>query len=147
MLVEWDLARVPRSGQAGHAVWGLLGTLLRQTLVHPVITPVLLGFVWHALLGPLPGPLDDILKLLGSGTVPVCLLLIGLSLSHYGVGGYESWRSPLTLLKTLALPLVVWAFAYRRARPHRADLGRAGDDRRIAGGLQPAHPGAPLPVR
>lgn len=112
VLVEWDLARVPRSGQAGHAVWGLLGTLLRQTLVHPVITPVLLGFVWHALLGPLPGPLDDILKLLGSGTVPVCLLLIGLSLSHYGVKGYVKPAVTLTLLKTLALPLVVWAFAY-----------------------------------
>lgn len=109
VLVELDLARAqpgPRDIPA------TLRNTVRNTLVHPVVLPVVAGMVWNLAGLPLPPVLDETLAALGSAVVPVCLVLIGLSLAYYGVQG--QWRGALQLsaLKLLVLPAAVLAVAH-----------------------------------
>lgn len=110
-LVELDLARA----RARHeATTGLLRTLrvtLRNTIIHPVVLPVLAGLLWNAGGWPLPGPLDETLQLLGTAVAPMCLVLIGLSLAYTGVGDRFGGAIALTVLKLIALPALVLATA------------------------------------
>lgn len=109
VLVELDLARAtpgPRD------IAATLRSTVRNTLVHPVVLPVVAGLAWNLTGLPLPTVLDETLAALGSAVVPVCLVLIGLSLAYYGVQG--QWRGALQLgaLKLLVLPAVVLAVAH-----------------------------------
>ena len=110
-LVEMDLARA----RARHeATTGLLRTLrvtLRNTIIHPVVLPVLAGLAWNATGWPLPGPFDETLQLLGTAVAPMCLVLIGLSLAYTGVGDRIAGPVAISLLKLVALPALVLAAA------------------------------------
>ncbi|HJV59803.1 MAG TPA: AEC family transporter, partial [Albitalea sp.] len=107
-LVELDLARERR--QLGHAnahLFATLATTARNTIIHPVVLPVLAGLLWNALLPPLPALADETLQTMSQAVVPLCLVLIGMSLAYYGVGGAARGAIMLALLKLLALPAVV----------------------------------------
>jgi predicted permease len=109
VLVELDLARA----QPGRRTLGatLRGTV-RNTVVHPVVLPVLAGMAWNLTGLGLHPVVDEALAALGSAVVPVCLVLIGLSLAYYGVQG--RWRGALGLAaqKLLLLPALVLAVAH-----------------------------------
>jgi malonate transporter and related proteins len=109
VLVELDLARAgdERPGIATTAL-----TTIRRTVVHPVVLPVLLGLAVNLVGLPLPGPVDDLLQLLGQAVVPVCLVLIGLSLAHHGIRGVAWPVVWLSVAKLVVLPAVVLATAY-----------------------------------
>ena len=112
-LVELDLARAQRALGAGES--HLLKTLLstaRNTVIHPVVLPVLIGLAWNALGLPLPTVADEILQTLGQAVVPLCLVLIGMSLAYYGVQGAAKVAVVLSALKLLLLPAVVLAIAH-----------------------------------
>ena len=109
VLVELDLARAqpgPRD------IGATLRSTVRNTLVHPVVLPVVAGIAWNLTGVDLPPVLDETLAALGSAVVPVCLVLIGLSLAYYGVQG--QWRSALRLsaLKLGVLPAAVLVVAH-----------------------------------
>ena len=112
VLVEVDLARA----QPGpRAIAATVRTTVRNTVVHPVVLPVLAGLVWNFSGLGLHPVADQALAGLGSAVVPVCLVLIGLSLAYEGVGA--SWRGvfQLGVLKLLVLPALVlvaarWGF-------------------------------------
>jgi malonate transporter len=108
-LVELDLAR-ERAGGARLAE--TLRSTLRNTLVHPVVLPVLAGMVWNATGLGLPPVVDEVLELLGTAVVPLCVVLIGMSLAYYGVRGGVRDATLLTLFKLLLLPMLVLAVAY-----------------------------------
>ena len=108
-LVEMDLAR---SQAQGAGLWQMLRSTLRNTVIHPVVLPVLLGLAWNLLGFGLPGLVDEVLQLLGSAVVPLCLVLIGLSLAYYGVQGHLRGALGVTLLKLLGLPALVLAVAH-----------------------------------
>jgi malonate transporter len=113
LLVELDLARATR--RAGGAPSTLAATLLatlRNTVIHPVMLPVLLGLAWNAGGLGLHPIVDETLAVLGSAVVPVCLVLIGLSLAYYGVRGQLRGALVLTALKLLALPALVLLVAH-----------------------------------
>jgi malonate transporter len=109
LLVELDLARArPEAG-------GLASTLLttvRNTVIHPVVLPVLAGLLLNASGIALPAVLDEVLQLLGTAVVPLCLTLIGMSLAYYGWP--KAWRGVLGLaaLKLLVLPALVLVVAH-----------------------------------
>ena len=108
-LVELDIAR------HGHVDTHLAATLLttaRNTLVHPVVLPVLAGMAWNALGLPLPAVADEILQTLGQAVVPLCLVLIGMSLAYYGVQGAAKVAVGLSALKLLVLPALVLGVAH-----------------------------------
>lgn len=112
-LVEVDLARAQaRDAGAGVRVLTTLATTVRNTVIHPVVLPVLAGLAWNLLGGHLlgrrlPVAVDDVLQTLSQAVVPVCLVLIGVSLAHYGVRGKVRGAVGLAGLKLLAMPGLV----------------------------------------
>jgi predicted permease len=107
-LVELDLARERR--QLGHSNAHLLHTVgktARNTIIHPVVLPVLAGLVWNALFPPLPAVVDETLLTMSQAVVPLCLVLIGMSLAYYGMRGAAKGAIAISVLKLLVLPAVV----------------------------------------
>ena len=107
-LVELDLARERR--QLGHSNAHLLHTVgktAKNTIIHPVVLPVLGGLVWNALFPPLPALVDETLLMMSQAVVPMCLVLIGMSLAYYGMRGAAKGAVVLSVLKLLVLPAVV----------------------------------------
>jgi predicted permease len=114
VLVELDLARAAGEGDGAERP-GVLATALttaRRAVAHPIVLPVLLGLIANLAGLPIPGPVDDVLVILGQGVVPVCLVLIGLSLAYYGVQGVGWAALWLSAGKLLLLPALVLASAY-----------------------------------
>jgi malonate transporter len=111
-LVELDLAHEQRRNDPDSArLVRMLATTAKNTIVHPVVLPVLAGLAWNAAGAPLPTFADEILLTLGQAVVPVCLVLIGVSLAHYGVRGALRGALALTALKLVVHPLAVLLFA------------------------------------
>jgi predicted permease len=111
-LVELDLARAhPRAGDGSARLIRTLATTVRNTVIHPVVLPVLAGLAWNLSGLALPGLVDEILATLGQAVVPVCLVLIGVSLAHYGVRGALRAATLLAALKLAVHPLAVYLFA------------------------------------
>jgi malonate transporter len=108
-LVELDLARERAGGQSLAVT---LRATLRNTIVHPVVLPVLAGLVWHATGVGLPPVVDEVLELLGSAVVPLCVVLIGMSLAYYGVRGGVRGAVVSSVFKLLVLPALVLACAW-----------------------------------
>ncbi len=109
VLVESDLARHHRSGAS---LRGMVLVTIRNTVIHPVVLPVLAGFAWNLTGLGLPTVLDEVLQMLGSAVVPLCLVLIGMSLSYYGWPKAWGALSGLIALKLLALPALVLVIAH-----------------------------------
>lgn len=111
-LVELDLARARRSaGPVDAHLLRTVATTARHTIVHPVVLPVLIGLAWNALGLPLPAVADEILGTLGQAVVPLCLVLIGMSLAYYGMRGTARNAVWLCVLKLIVLPALVLGVA------------------------------------
>lgn len=111
-LVEIDLARARHRADLGGArLLRTLTTTVRNTVVHPVVLPVLAGLGVNALGLTLPGTVDDVLVVLGQAVVPVCLILIGVSLAAYGVRGAVRGAAIVSAIKLLLVPLLVFVVA------------------------------------
>lgn len=107
-LVELDLARERRRVDPRDAhLARLVATTARNTIVHPVVLPVLAGLAWNIGAAPLPGYADEILQTLGGAVVPLCLVLIGVSLAHYGLRGAVRNAVVLSFVKLVVHPLAV----------------------------------------
>ncbi|HET9978776.1 MAG TPA: AEC family transporter [Burkholderiaceae bacterium] len=105
VLVERDLAH-------GATLGTQLAATARSTLIHPVVLPVLAGMVWNLTGFGLHPIVDEVLTLLGSGVVPLCLVLIGVSLAYYGVAGRWRFAVTATLSKLVVAPALVFGFAH-----------------------------------
>jgi hypothetical protein len=115
VLVELDLARARAQHEAAASLWRTLCTTVRNTVIHPVVLPVLAGALWHATGWALPAPLDETLQLLGTAVAPLCLVLIGLSLAYTAGATVRAAVRPalgITLLKLLVSPALVLAVAH-----------------------------------
>lgn len=113
VLVELDLARAASRTEAGRP--RLVATLkltVRNTLIHPVVLPVLVGMGWNVAGLPIPPAADEILSMLGQAVVPVCLVAIGMSLAHYGLAGSLRGAGWLTAAKLVAQPALVLAVGH-----------------------------------
>ena len=112
VLVELGLARAAGLAGAGAPLGHTLATTARNTLIHPVVLPVLAGLAWHLTGVPLPALADELLATLGTAVVPLCLVLIGVSLSQYGVKGHLRGALTATVGKLIVLPAVVLVVAH-----------------------------------
>lgn len=108
ILMEW--ARRDRARPL--SIDSVVMPMLRQTLIHPVILPVVAGFAWNVLGLPLPGPVDATLVTLAQAAAPLCLVLIGLSMAHYGVVGSVRPAIALSTVKLLLQPTLVAVAAF-----------------------------------
>jgi malonate transporter and related proteins len=112
-LVELDLARERRrQGTTDAHLWATLGITARNTVIHPVVLPVLCGLVWNVIGWPLPAVIDEILATLGQAVVPLCLVLIGLSLAQHGMHESVKGAGVISAIKLLALPALVLAIGH-----------------------------------
>jgi predicted permease len=107
LLVELDLAR----GSGAQGLAGTLATTARQLLLHPVVLPVGAGLAWNLTGFGLHPLADELLALLGRSAIPVCLLLIGISLATYGLRGAVGSALPLVAAKLFVLPALVLVIA------------------------------------
>lgn len=110
-MVELDLAHAAHAGGEGAHIGRMLLGTLRNTVIHPVVLPVLAGMAWQATGVPLPGPVDEVLQVLGSAVVPLCLTLIGMSLAYMGLPSSLGAAASLTVLKLVVQPALVWGVA------------------------------------
>lgn len=111
VCAEIDLARHERTATLGATV----RSTLRNSLIHPVVLPTLVGVAWNVTGWPLPAVVDQTLLGLGSAVVPMCLIMIGMTLGVYGVRGQVKTAVMLSALKLLVLPALVlvtarWGF-------------------------------------
>jgi predicted permease len=111
-LVELDLAHDKAQREGGGSLRATLASTLRNTIIHPVVLPVLAGLAWNAAGLGLPALVDEVLHLLGSAVVPLCLVLIGLSLAYYGVQGQVRGALAIAATKLLLVPALVFAVAH-----------------------------------
>jgi malonate transporter len=109
VLAEAELSRV--SAERPHP-FALLGQVVRRSVIHPVVLPILLGFAYHLTGWAIPGPVDGVLAALGQAVVPVSLLSIGLTLQLYGPRGQVRSALALAAGKVLLHPALVLAGAY-----------------------------------
>ena len=107
-LVEHDVAGARGAGSRSE-VWR---TMLRNIVVHPVVLPLLAGLGFNAAGLQRPELIDQLLQVLGTAVVPVCLVLIGLSLQHYGVSGPLRESIVLSVVKLVMMPACVWPVAH-----------------------------------
>jgi predicted permease len=108
VLVETDLARQDQAATIGRTAL----TTARNTIVHPVVLPVLAGLAWNLTGFGLHPAADEALAGLGAAVVPVCLILIGLTLAQYGLRGQVGPALRLVALKLFALPALVLVTAH-----------------------------------
>lgn len=89
--------------------WANVAEAVRNTLIHPVILPIIAGLAWGAMRLPLPDAVDAPLALLAAASGPCSLVLLGASLAQYGIAQY--WRPAVVLsaLKIIVFPVVIWA--------------------------------------
>ncbi len=107
-LVELDLARAhARSQGVDHSLAATLLSTARNTVIHPVVLPVLAGLVFNLSGLALPKLVDETLLLLALAVVPLCLVVIGMSLEHYGIKGSLTGALWLSAAKLVALPALV----------------------------------------
>jgi len=110
-LVELDLARAhARDAGVDHSLATTLLATVRNTVIHPVVLPVLVGLVFNLCGWALPALVDETLLLLALAVVPLCLVVIGMSLEHYGIKGSlrgALWVSGAKLVVLPALVLLV----------------------------------------
>lgn len=107
-LAEADLARQRQADGKPLSRLRTLRTTARNMVLHPVVLPILCGLAWQLTLGTLPSIADEILITLSQAVVPVCLILIGVSLAQYGIRGGLQQAAALTALKLLVLPAMVF---------------------------------------
>ncbi len=111
-LVELDLAHARArdamaSGSGSGSLAATLKLTLRNTIIHPVVLPVLAGLLYNGVGLRLPVVVDEVLLLLASAVVPLCLVLIGMSLAYYGLPKRVHGAMVVSVLKLLVQPLVV----------------------------------------
>jgi hypothetical protein len=108
VLVENDLARAgPTTSR-----WATTRQTARNAVLHPVVLPVLAGLAWNFTGLGLTPVVDQTLLGLGSAVVPVCLVLIGVSLAMHGLTGGLRGALAVSAMKLLALPALVLVVAH-----------------------------------
>jgi predicted permease len=108
VLAEMDRARHTPAA----SVWHTVRSTVRNTVIHPVVLPVLAGLAWNVTGLGLHPVVDQTLSALGAAVVPLCLVVIGMTLAVYGVRGQVRNAVTLSALKLLVLPALVLMVAH-----------------------------------
>ena len=84
---------------------------LRGLLTNPVIVALLLGFIWNLLVLSVPGPVNELARLLSQAATPCALFATGAALNQYRIAGNLAESLGLVSLKIVLQPLLVWLLA------------------------------------
>ncbi len=112
VLVELDLARAHAQRAGSQPLSRTLLQTARNTLIHPVVLPVMAGLAWSLTGWALHPAVDEALATAAAGVVPTCLVLIGVTLASYGLQGQVRAALAVSAVKLLLLPAVVLVVAH-----------------------------------
>jgi len=114
----------------------VLRTVALGLLKNPMIVAILLGLAWSGLALPMPGPLDDFLKILGAAATPGALFAIGASLADKSAERIEvaAWLSFAKLVLHPAAVAVTSLLLYR-VEPYAAGVMIAAAALPVAGNV------------
>lgn len=107
VLAEADLARAGQ-GEGRRSA----GLVVRRSLFHPVVAPILMGLAYNATGWSIPALVDDVLATLGAAVIPVSLVTIGLTMYTYGKVRAVPRALARAAVKLVLHPAVVLAVAY-----------------------------------
>ena len=117
-LVLWTLVTASvewaRTGQA--SLRGFARTV-REVVLNPVVSSVLLGIAFSFTGLAMPRVVTDTLGLMSTAAVPMSLIVLGMGLAEYGVREGIGASLALSLMKLVAAPLAVYAIARALALP------------------------------
>ncbi len=101
-------ARAGAAGSPWRSVVASLAQVVRASLLHPVVLPILAGLAWSAAGARLPSAVDTTLGMLGAAAAPLCLVLLGASLARLDLRpGIMAAAATMMLTKSLVHPLLV----------------------------------------
>ncbi len=86
--------------------------VVKQSLIHPVILPILVGLAWNFFKIPLPSWFDQPLSFLSSAAGPIMLVLMGAQLSKMALSENLRAAFAFTLIKNFLHPLLMFAACY-----------------------------------
>ena len=104
VLVEMDVV-----GSERRRPLAILAATLARTLHNPIIMSILVASLWRVSRLPVPAPLDELLRLLGSAATPLALICLGGALPSLGALAPDAGAIIGTALKLAGLPGLVWA--------------------------------------
>lgn len=87
--------------------WRTVLTAIKNGIIHPVPLPIIVGLLYAQTGLVIPEVLDRPLQLLGNAFGPIALLLVGATLTQVRVGTHVRSALGISLLKNLALPVLV----------------------------------------
>ena len=108
-----EVSRARASGARQEAGLGKsLFHVIKASVIHPVILPIIIGLAWSFAGWPLPAWADQPLGFLASAAGPMMLVLMGAQLSNMKLS--EHWRGAMTLavMKNLMHPLLIFAVTW-----------------------------------
>ena len=111
--IWFEISRVRNDGTRQRAGLGRsLFHVVKASVIHPVILPIIIGLMWSFAGWPLPGWADQPLGFLASAAGPMMLVLMGAQLSNMQLS--EHWRGAvaLTVAKNLLHPLLIFAVTW-----------------------------------
>lgn len=85
--------------------------LLKVLVTHPILLSVAAGLLVRTLDMPIPGPVREVVEMLGRSAAPVALVAMGASLARYGFGTRFAPVALISFLKLIVHPLMVWLLA------------------------------------
>ena len=93
-------------------VWRTVASAVRNTIIHPIPLPILLGLAYAQTGWGLHPTVDLPLALLSSAFGPVALVLVGITLAFTSMGQRLSLAIRLSLVKTVVHPLLMGGVGY-----------------------------------
>ena len=113
LVLELQVAREQAAQSGGaHSLWRTVGSAVRNSIIHPVPLPILVGIAYSFTGWGLHPLIDKPLVLLGNAFSPLALVLVGITLSQTAVGQQWKMALRLSLVKTVAHPLLMAAVGW-----------------------------------
>ncbi len=109
LLIELAAGSAMPAGADRSQLGARLSRVVRSSLIHPVVLPILVGLAWSAAGLSLPRFIAVPIGMLGAAAAPLCLVLLGASLAQLDLRRGVQGAIALTALKSLVHPLLVWS--------------------------------------
>ncbi len=108
LVLELQMAHEQAAQTGEHRpIWRTVGSAIKNSIVHPVPMPILIGLLYAQTGWGLHPVVDRPLALLGSAFGPIALVLVGITLSQTPIGQHFKSALKLSLVKTLVHPLLM----------------------------------------
>lgn len=105
---------VAEFGQGGrHSLRSELWNLGRQLLGSPITASLIAGVLYNLSGLALYAPVANTLGLIADAAIPLALFVLGTSLQRFRIQGAIAPALLMSVLKTVALPVLVWVFCFR----------------------------------